>query len=112
MYSKLKMNNKNGFQSLLYVNFIIRKRYRVDTTAQNMGIHKDTLYKWIRGERPFPVDQISNLVNATRDVEYLEYFCDPCNYTPMPKIKDKSIIKMFSQMVKVMQSAINLKQDG
>ena len=115
---KLKMSEQNGFQSLLYVNFIIRKKYRVDEVAQKWvgrngkkGIHKDTLYKWIRGENHFPPDRIAELVNATGDIEYLEYHCDPCGFTLMPKIKDKHTAKMISHMVRLMQSAIDLKEE-
>ena len=106
------LNNKgrSGFQSLLYVNFIFKKKYRVDDTAQKMGIHKDTLYKWVRGENPFPIDQLTNLVKATGDLDFLEYFCEPCGYSLIPKIKDKGTAKMFSQMARIMQSAIDLEE--
>ena len=106
------LNNKgrNGFQSLLYVNFIVRKKYRVDETAKKMGIHKDTLYRWIRGDNPFSVDYLGDLVKATGDLDFLEYFCEPCGYSLIPKIKDKGTAKMFSQMARIIQSAIDLEE--
>jgi len=112
VFIKAKMNKIRGLQSLLYVNFRIRKKYKVDTVVQNWPgkpLSSSTLHKWISGDRPFPVDQLSNLTNATEDTEYLEYYCDQCGYTLMPKIKDKSTAKIVSQMVRIMQSAIDQK---
>ena len=63
--SNINITRNKGFQSLLYVNFIVKKKYRVEVIAQIMGYHKDTLYKWIRGERPFPIDEVPNLVKST-----------------------------------------------
>lgn len=111
MKSHTKMKKKNEFQSLTYVNFIVLQKYRVDAVAQKMGIHVDTLYKKIRGERPWQVDDIPRLVNATGDIGYLEYLCDPCGYMLIPKIKDRATARMFSQMVKVLQSATNGKNE-
>jgi hypothetical protein len=71
-----------------------------------MGIHSDTLHKWINGTKLFPADRLASLVIATDDVEYLECILDECDMTPIPKIKDKHTAKMFAQMVKLMQSAI------
>ncbi len=104
------MNRIKGLQSLLYVNFRIRKKYKVDTVVlkwPNKPISSSTLHKWISGDRPFPVDQLAHLCIATEDTEYLEYYCDQCGYTLMPKIKDKATAKMFAKMVMVMQSAID-----
>jgi len=105
------MIRNSGLQNLLYVNFIVKKKYRVDVVAQIMGRHKDTLYKWVRGEHPFPVDEIPNLTKATEDTEYLEYLCDRAGYSLMPKIKDKGTARTFSHMVKVLLSAIDLKEE-
>jgi len=85
------MNNVNnlnsspisGFSALCYVNFIIKKKYRVDSIAQKMRIATDTLYRYIRGENIIPPDRIINLVSATGDIEYLEFFCEPVGYIPI-----------------------------
>lgn len=107
----LKMTSNSGFQCLLYTNFRIKKKYSVDSIAQNMGIHKDTLHKWIYGKNLFPADRIASLTKATRDLDYLEYVCNQCDYTAMPKIKDKNTARMFAQMARVMLAAINLKEE-
>jgi len=73
----------NGFSSLMYVNFIIKKKYRVDDIAKEMRIATDTLYRYIRGENIIPPDRIIDLIQATKDVEYLEFFCDPCGFVPI-----------------------------
>lgn len=90
----------------MYVNFVIKKKYRVDEVSKIMNISMDTLYRYVRGENIIPPDRIVDLILATQDIEYLEYFCDPMNYVPVPKIKEKHTTKMFSQMIKLLQSAI------
>ena len=102
-------NLKKGnliFQSMMYVSFIIKKKYRVDETAKKMEISKDSLYRYIRGETIIPPDRIAALIRATEDIEYLEFFCEAVDYVPIPKIKGKHTTEMMAQMVKLMQSAI------
>lgn len=66
------------------MNFIIKKKYRVDEIAREMQIATDTLYRYVRGENILPPDRITDLVKATRDIEYLEFFCEPVGYAPVP----------------------------
>ena len=89
--SQLNLNGSqiSGFSALLYVNFIIKKRYRVDDIAKEMQIATDTLYRYIRGENIMPADRIIDLVQATGDIEYLEYFCEPAGYLPVAKPEGK-----------------------
>lgn len=107
----------SGFRSLLIANFYAKRKYKVDDIAQKMGIHKDTLYKWIAGRdsngeaRHFPIDRIPDLVNATNDIEYLEYLCRPCGMMIIPEITDRTTLKMFTHMVGVLQSVTNGKKD-
>ena len=106
MSVNLKLNGISSLQCLLYTSFVIKKRYRVDTIAQKMGISKDLLYRYIRGNKQFPADRLSDLTNATEDYDYLDFILSECGLTAIPRIKDKSTLKMFTQMVKLMQSAI------
>ncbi len=76
-------NSISPWAALLYVNFIIKKKYRVDEISKEMRIATDTLYRYIRGENIMPPDRIIDLVKATGDIEYLEFFCDPCGYVPV-----------------------------
>ncbi|MDH7513514.1 MAG: hypothetical protein QHH14_11270 [Clostridiales bacterium] len=78
-------NSISPWAALLYVNFIIKKKYRVDEVSKEMRIATDTLYRYIRGENVMPPDRIIDLVKATGDIEYLEFFCDPCGYVPVPQ---------------------------
>jgi len=106
MSVNLKLNGVSSLQCLLYTSFIIKKRYRVDAIAQKMGISKDLLYRYIRGNKQFPSDRLSDLTNATEDFDYIDFMFSECGLTAIPRIKDKSTLKMFTQMVKLMQSAI------
>jgi hypothetical protein len=85
------MNNYSisGWSALLYVNFIIKKKYRTDDVAKEMRIATDTLYRYVRGEHVMPPDRIIDLIKATGDIEYLEFFCDPCGYVAIPAVKGK-----------------------
>lgn len=87
--SNLNGSQISGFGALLYVNFVIKKKYRVDVIAKEMQIATDTLYRYIRGENIIPPDRISDLVKATGDIEYLEFFCEPAGYLPVTKAQAK-----------------------
>lgn len=91
------MNQIQGFASLMYVNFVIKKKYRVDETAKEMRIATDTLYRYIRGENIIPPDRIVDLVKATKDIEYLEFFCDPNGFLPIPKVRVKDCADSIKQ---------------
>lgn len=89
MNSNLNGSAISGFSALLYVNFIIKKKYRVDSVAKDMQIATDTLYRYVRGENVIPPDRVVDLVKATGDVELLEFFCEPCGYIPVVAAKSK-----------------------
>lgn len=111
MPDNLKRNRNLGFSSLMYVNFVIKKKKRVDETAKKMGISTDTLYRYIRGENIIPADRIIDLIKATDNIEYLEFFCDAVGHVPVPRIKDKRAAETMTQMIKVMKSAIDHKEE-
>ena len=89
MEGNLKNRDDQRFRALLYYRFHIEDKYPVDAVAEKMGIHKDTLYRWINGTNTFPANEIINLVVATGDISYLEFLADKCGYAIIPKIKDK-----------------------
>jgi len=95
----------------MYVNFIIKKKARVDETAKKMGVSADTLYRYVRGENIIPPDRIIDLIRATDNIEYLEFFCDAVGYVPVPRIKDRRAAETMTQMIKVMKSAIDRKEE-
>jgi len=101
------MGVNSGTQCLLYTNFVIKAKYPVDSVAEKMGVHRDTLYKWIEGKNLFPADRLAPLVIATGDLEYLEYILDKCGYVLLPKIRDKKAAETMIQMAKVFMSATN-----
>ena len=67
-----------GFQSLLYYVFVFEKKYRVDETAEAMGISPQTLYDYIEGRRYFPPDLVPRIYKATKEYRFLEFFLKPC----------------------------------
>jgi hypothetical protein len=87
--SNLNSSPISGFSALLYVNFIIKKKYRVDAVAKDMQIATDTLYRYVRGENVMPPDRIIDLVKATGDIELLEFFCEPCGYVPVRAVEGR-----------------------
>ena len=105
------MSANSGLQCLLYTNFTIKAKYAVDSIAEKMGIHRDTLYKWIEGKKLFPADRLAPLTAATQDTEYLEYILDKCGYVLLPKIRDKKAAETMIQMAKVFLSAANGRGD-
>lgn len=94
----LSAESGNGIQALLYVRFIIEKRYRVDEVAPKMGIASDTLYKYIRGENLFPMERAGALTAATGDTCYLDYAADQSGYILVPKPTVKAVQKSVRQL--------------
>jgi len=117
MDGKRKDYIEDGFRSLLIQKFYGERKYTVDGIAEKMGLHKDTLYKWIAGrdsdgkKRHFPIDMIPTLVNATGDSDFLKYLCRPCGMMVLPEIKDKTTLKMFTHMAEIMGVLANGKND-
>lgn len=101
----LRINRNSGIQCLMYFAFHIENRYAVDAVAQKMGVHVDTLYKWINGTHIFPAERITDLVLATGDLKYLEFIADKCGYAVIPKVKNRQTAEMMLQMARVFLSA-------
>ena len=95
MKGNLKINRNSGLQCLMYFAFHISSKYPVDAVAQKMGVHPDTLYKWVNGTHVFPAEQLINLVNATGDLKYLELIADKLGYAVIPKVKDRKTAEML-----------------
>lgn len=95
------MPNNSGIQALLYCNFIIKSKYRVDAVSEKMGVAPDTLYKWIEGVNLFPADRIAALTVATGDAEYLEYIAGKAGLALVPKIKDKRTAEVLALIAKI-----------
>lgn len=67
------------FQDLLYLAFITSRKFSVGIVAHKMGICRDTLYRYVRGELPFPIDKLGDLVRATQWKGWLQYFTSGTN---------------------------------
>jgi hypothetical protein len=109
--SNLKNGRNHGLRPLLYYRFHIEDKYSVDIVAQKMGIHMDTLYKWINGTNVFPADEIINLINATGDVKYLQFIADKCGYAIIPKIKNRKTAEDLILMANLFMSATGESQE-
>lgn len=79
----------SGFTVLMYHHFILKKKYRVDDVARDMRIATDTLYRYVRGENVIPPDRVADLIRVTGDVDFLDFFCEPSGYVPVPAVKAK-----------------------
>lgn len=107
----LKINRSSGIQCLMYFAFHISDKYPVDTVAQKMGVHPDTLYKWINGTNVFPAEQLINLINATGDTKYLEFIADKTGYAIIPKIQDRKTAETMMRMAEIFMSATGNNDD-
>lgn len=107
MPGNLNKGHDFGFQALLYYKFIISTEHDVASVSQKMGLAPDTLYRYLRGALPFPIDRLADLVVATGDLGFLEYFAKKCNYTVIPIIRDRRQAEMMKRMAEMFLSAIN-----
>ena len=103
--SNLNIYPKNGFQLELYIKFIRDSKHDVDSVAQKMGLSKDTLYRYVRGALAFPIDRLPDLVMATGDMEFLNYFANKCGMTIMPIVKNRQTAQMMIFMAQMFLSA-------
>lgn len=87
------MSPVQGFSSLMYVIFVIEKKFRVDDTAKEMRVATDTLYRYIRGENIIPPDRIIDLINVTKETRFLQFFCEPTGHLAIPAITAKPSTK-------------------
>lgn len=94
-----------GFGVLLYYKFIISSEHHVAPVSEKMKISPDTLYRYVRRALPFPIDRLSDLINATGDLKFLEYFATKCGYTLIPIIKDRRQAVMMKRMAEIFLSA-------
>ena len=108
----LKFGGPTGYQTLLYYKFIASKQHDAASIAQKMGVSVDSVYRWVRGDRSMPIDRIPDLVNATGDLEFLEYLTEKCGFSLVPQIKDRATFKIFAQLVNVFQSAISANESA
>jgi hypothetical protein len=85
--------------------FIIADEHDVASVSEKMKISPDTLYRYVRGALPFPIDRLPDLVNATGNLKFLEYFANKCDYTLIPKIKDRKTAEMLIRVAQMFMSA-------
>ena len=106
MNGNLKNNNSSRFQNQLYTYFIHDKKRRVDETAEKMGVHRDTLYRWIRGDNPFPIDELDNLTQAIGEPYFIEHFATICGYKLYEEITDKKVLNVLEEFKKILSAII------
>jgi len=106
MNGNLKNSGSGRFQNLLYSYFIIDKKRRVDETAEKMKIHRDTLYRWVRGDNPFPIDELDNLTNAIGEPHFIEHYATLTGYKLINDITDKKALNFFKELHKLISAVI------
>jgi len=105
--NNLKNSPNFRFYNLLYLNFVVLNKDSVDECAKHWHpkpIHRDTLYKKIRGKNPFTVDDLPGLIKSTQRIEYLEFIANQCGYAVVPLIKNKQVKKLMNHVADVLQS--------
>jgi len=107
----LKNHPDFGFGALLYYKFIIASEQDVALVSEKMKISPDTLYRYVRGALPFPIDRLPDLVTATGDLKFLEYFANKCDYTLIPKVKDRKTAEMLIRVAEMFLSATGDKSE-
>jgi len=96
-------------QRKMYKNLITDYKYHPLTKeeiAKEMGISVWTLYKYANGIRKITAGKIASLTRVTGDLEYFETLCSSLGFILVKKIKDKGTTRTFSQLMKLMESAI------
>ena len=69
------MNKLSPFQALLYEKFIgINSSFTVKQVSPEVDRAVSTFYAYCRGEEPFPIDLLGELVRATGDPQFIEVF--------------------------------------
>ena len=81
----------------MYVIFVIEKKFRVDDTAKEMRIATDTLYRYIRGEKIIPPDRVVDLINATKEIRFLRFYCEPTGFIPITKVTAENLPDSIQQ---------------
>lgn len=108
--SNLKNGHDFGYQALLYYVFIISAEFDVASVSEKMKISADTLYRYVRGALPFPVDRLADLVNATGDKRFLDYFAKKCDYSLIPVIKNQREREIMRHTAEVIMAATGAKE--
>jgi hypothetical protein len=78
--------------------FIIEKKFRVDDIAKKMKISSDLLYRYIRGDKPFPFFRLIPLLKATKDLRILVAICREMGGIFVPYIKHKNFIDGLTEI--------------
>lgn len=101
MSSHYPSENTQGFASVLYVVFIVEKKFRVDAIAPQLDVSPSTLYEYIRGSRVFPPDLIAPLFRATRERRFLSFFLDEAEvvFHELPACSEGPDVELFRSAV-------------
>jgi hypothetical protein len=103
------LNNSHIFdiQPLLYTAFIIEKKCRVDDVSKEMKISSDLLYRYIRGDKPFPFFRLVPLLKATKDLRILVALCREMGCILVPAIKNKKFIDGLTEITLALSGIAN-----
>lgn len=104
------MNNdfRHQIQAFLHYKFIHMGEYKVEDVSKEMDISASLLYKYISGERQFPVDQLEFFMKAT-DFDYLRRLAGRCGFNLVPIIKNKIVRDLMESIINIISCAIDLE---
>lgn len=100
---------RHKFQPYLHYRFIHEDEFDVGEVSKKMGIRPSSLYKWISGERLFPVDHLLSFMKAT-DFDYLKYLAKNCGFNLAPEIKSKRFTELIAELIKILSSFVDLEE--
>ena len=86
-----------GFASLMYYILIHEGKHKIADIAKGMRITDDTLYRYCRGEKIPPPGRVIDLINVTKEIRFLRFFCEPCGYLPINKVESKDLVESIKQ---------------
>jgi len=93
-----------SFQALLYYRLIVSGDFSIQAVAEKMHISSDTLYKYVEAKASFPIERLPDLIAATGDIRFLEYFASKCGYALVPKIRDRRLSDSLGAIADVLMA--------
>lgn len=102
------INPNNGrdftFQALLYYRLIVSGDFSIQAVAEKMHISSDTLYKYVESKAAFPIERLPDLIAATGDIRFLDYFASKCGYALIPKVRDRRLADSLGAIADVLMA--------
>jgi len=90
------------FQAHLYEVFIIQKKYRVEDVSKKMNTSSDLLYRYIRGDKRFPLARFLDYLKATHDLDALKYLARETGMLLIPQVKSEKVSNLMIEISRIL----------